>query len=114
MKARAAVGRFLYHPRTDRPIFGVLQCTRPMRAEGASQSLAKIDERLKLIHLAAEMLLFERRKPFRVKQFIRAGEIECEAIVTHSKRHLGREVIYAVISEAEVAREFLNRHQLQR
>src|SRR5437867_8960169 len=42
MKARAAVGRFLYHPRTDRPIFGVLQCTRPMRAEGASQSLAKI------------------------------------------------------------------------
>ena len=80
---------------------------------GEAVSMAQIDERLKLIHLAAEMLLFEGRKSFRVKQFIRAGEIGCKAIVTHSKRHLGREVIYAVISEAEVAREFLNRHQLQ-
>ena len=42
MKARAAIGRLFHHPRIDRPIFGVLQCTWPMRAECASQGLAKI------------------------------------------------------------------------
>ena len=76
--------------------------------------MAEIDKSLKLVHLTAEMLFFKRRKPFRLKQFIRAGEVGREAIVTHGKRHFGREVIGAVVSQTEVAREFLNRHQLQR
>src|SRR5436190_21921643 len=42
MEARAAIGCFFYHPRIDRPIFGVLQCARPVRAECASQCLTKI------------------------------------------------------------------------
>src|SRR5713101_4485256 len=42
MEARPAIGRLFGHPWIDRPIFGVLQCARPMRAECASQCLTKI------------------------------------------------------------------------
>src|SRR5436305_10517256 len=84
-----------------------------VKNNGKPISVAEIDESLKLVHITAEMLLFKRRKPVRLKQFIRAGEIGREAILTYGKRHFGREVIGAVVPQTEVAREFLNRHQLQ-
>src|SRR5204863_426941 len=42
MEARTAIERLFHQPRIHRPIFGVLQRARSVRAECASQCLAKI------------------------------------------------------------------------
>ena len=89
MEARPAIGRLLDHPWIDRPIFGVLQCARLVRAQCASQRLTKIpaspvavvvDDAYFVIAKAVNAILIEKEKRVINKKLPHSLTLEIENI----------------------------------
>ncbi len=89
MEARPALGRLFHDPWIDRPILGVLQCARLVRAERASQRLTKIpaspvavvvDDAYFVIAKAVNAILIEQEKRVVNQKLSHAVTLEIENI----------------------------------
>src|SRR6266576_4461996 len=89
MEARPALRRLFHDPWIDRPIFGVLQCARLVRAECASQRQTKIpafpvavvvDDAYFVIAEAVSAILIEKEKRVINKKLPHAFTLEIENI----------------------------------
>ena len=82
--------------------------------DGEPMKVRQIDERLQLVHLAAQILDSIARHSSGVEQLVDRLGIWRERRILDGEVHLRREVVGAVVSEAELRLKLLDRHQLKR
>src|SRR5439155_4136130 len=67
-----------------------------------------------LVHLSAQITAFVGQQALRLEECIYMGDIRRQVCILDGKIHLGRIIIHAVVTEAELGGELLDRHELDR
>ena len=76
--------------------------------------VAEVDQRLALIHLAAQVLDIVSWQTFGIEQRVHMRRVRREIRVLHGKIHFRGEIIGPIVAEAELGLKLLDRHELNR
>ena len=76
--------------------------------------MAEVNQRLELVHLPAQLIDLVRCLPLRLEKRISLRHVRREDFVLDGEIHFRRKIIDAVVAEAELGRELLDRHELDR
>ena len=85
-----------------------------VQQDSESVQMAEIDQGLQLVHLSAQISDLVRRQTLRLEERVYMGDIRWQVRILDGKIHLGRKIIHAVVTEAELRGELLDRHELDR
>src|SRR5689334_15927431 len=76
--------------------------------------MAKIDERLELIHFTMQVLRRVSPLPFRIEQRVKGIEVRANGEIRDREIHFRREVVRAVVPKAELRLKLLDGQELKR